>query len=68
MIAEINTLETTTVTIGKNSLKCSTGKWIIYNRDWLLENLDTEMNVLKEAKELRDKRKAEIEKKLRGEK
>lgn len=68
MLHEINTLETTTVTISKDCCKCNTGKWIIYDRNWLLDNLDVEMTVLKEAKVFHDRRKAEIEKKLKGEK
>lgn len=63
MIPEINTLETTTVTISKHALKCSTGNWIIYDRNWLLDHLDSEFTVLRSAKEYKDS----IEKKLKGE-
>jgi len=63
MLPEINTLETTTVTISKHACKCSTGNWLIYDRNWLLDNLDAEFRHLQETRAVR----ALHEKKLKGE-
>ena len=43
------------ISISSGTLKMSRGDYIIYNRKWLYENLDTEFEHLKEAKALNKK-------------
>lgn len=68
MFDEINTLDTTTIIIGKNTLKARTGKWVVYDYDWLLEHIEQEMNVLLDVKAYKQQRMLAALKKLRGEK
>lgn len=40
------------IVVSEGTLKATKGDFIVYRRDWLLDNLDTEMAHLKELKKI----------------
>lgn len=47
--------DTKTITISKGAVKHGNKDYVVYKRDWLMEHLDSEFKVLKEAKNLMKK-------------